>query len=261
MRLSGRNSLERPALRGGLAGQVVLVIGAWLMYSLARSLARDDVVEAVRNGRQLLRWDRDLGFGWTLELNQWASEHALIAVPFVFEYASLHYVVTPLVLVWLWFRRPHAYGPALTALMVMSAIGLVFYLAVPVAPPRLLPDGAWVDTMYAWSHLGWWGSAASAPVGLEHLTAQYAAMPSLHVGWAVWCAWNWRSWGVGRLRRFGWLYPASIAACVVVTANHYVLDVVVGVALALGACALTARLPVSESVRQPPPPEGAATAG
>jgi membrane-associated phospholipid phosphatase len=222
---------------------VALIAGAWLVYSLARSLSGDDVAQAVRNGRLLLGWDQALGFGWTLGLNQWASAHAIVAVPLAFEYASLHYLVTPLVLVWLWRCRPEVYGPGLTALLVMTAIGLIFYITLPVAPPRLLPSGAWVDTMRAWSHVGWWGDAASAPSGMEHLTDQYAAMPSLHVGWAAWCAWNWRRAGHLLVRRLAWLYPASIAVAVVITANHYVVDVLVGLAIAALACTLASRLP------------------
>jgi membrane-associated phospholipid phosphatase len=228
--------------RGGVLGQIALVAVAWVVYSFARSLSGDDVAQAIRNGRLLLDWDQALGFGWTLNLNQWATAHALVAVPFAFEYASLHYIVTPLVLVWLWRRRPEAYRSALTALLVMSAIGLAFYVLLPVAPPRLLPDAGWVDTMKSWSHVGWWGGAASAPAGFEHLTDQYAAMPSLHVGWAVWCAWAWRNSSHALVRRFGWLYPASIATAVVLTANHYVLDVAAGALIAITVCSLLPRL-------------------
>jgi hypothetical protein len=228
--------------RGGVLGQIALVAVAWVFYSFARSLSGDDVAQAIRNGRLLLDWDQALGFGWTLNLNQWATAHALVAVPFAFEYASLHYIVTPLVLVWLWRRRPEAYRSALTALLVMSAIGLAFYVLLPVAPPRLLPDAGWVDTMKSWSHVGWWGGAASAPAGFEHLTDQYAAMPSLHVGWAVWCAWAWRNSSHALVRRFGWLYPASIATAVVLTANHYVLDVAAGALIAITVCSLLPQL-------------------
>ena len=230
---------------------MALIVGAWLIYSLARSLSGDDVVQAERNGRLLLGWDQALGFGWTLDLNQWATAHAVVAVPFAFEYASLHYLVTPAVLVWLWRCRPEAYGPGLTALLVMSAIGLIFYILLPVAPPRLLPGSAWIDTMHVWSHVGWWGGAASAPAGFEHLTDQYAAMPSLHVGWAAWCAWNWRLSARVLVRRLAWVYPASISAAVVLTANHYVVDVVVGLAIAVLACSLATRLPNGDHGSEP----------
>jgi PAP2 superfamily len=228
--------------RGGALGQVALVVGAWIFYSLARSLSGDDVDAAISRGRLLQHWDSLLGFGWTIDLNHWVTDHALFAVPMTLEYASLHYLVTPLVLVWLWRSHPETYRPALLALLAMSAAGLVVYIGLPVAPPRLLPGSDWIDTMDAWSHIGWWGGAGSAPAGLGHLTDQYAAMPSLHVGWAVWCAWVWRRAARnGTLRRLAWIYPATVAVTVVATANHYVLDVAAGTALALAACELAPR--------------------
>jgi PAP2 superfamily len=229
--------------RGGALGQVALVVGAWIAYSLARSLSGDDVDAAIHRGRLLQHWDSLLGFGWTIDLNHWVSAHALPAVPMTLEYASLHYLVTPLVLVWLWRAHPETYRSALLALIGMSAVGLVVYIVMPVAPPRLLPGSEWIDTMSTWSHIGWWGNAGSAPAGMGHLTDQYAAMPSLHVGWAVWCAWAWhRVGGNATLRRLAWIYPATVAATVVATANHYVLDVAAGVALAVVACELAPRV-------------------
>jgi membrane-associated phospholipid phosphatase len=232
--------LGRP--RGGALGQIALIVGAWILYSLARSLSGDDVVAAVHRGRILMDWDQDLGFGFTLNFNHWITAHGLFAVPMTMEYASLHYLVTPLVLVWLWRYHPENYRPALFALLAMCAVGLVVYIGLPVAPPRLLPNSGWIDTMASWSHVGWWGTGGSAPAGFEHLTDQFAAMPSLHVGWAVWCAWAWRRSGGTVARMVGWIYPVSIAVTVVATANHYVLDVAAGVAIALLFCALMPRL-------------------
>ena len=240
---SERSRGDRTSLpRGGAFGQILLIVGAWIVYSLARSLSGDDVVSAVHRGRILQNWDAALGFGFTLDVNHWVTAHGILAIPMTLEYASLHYLITPLVLVWLWRFHPENYRPALLALIAMSAVGLVVYVVLPVAPPRLLPNSGWIDTMSSWSQIGWWGNGGSAPAGFEHLTDQFAAMPSLHAGWAVWCAWVWRRTGGSFSRRLGWIYPASIAATVVATANHYVLDVVAGVLLALIACALAPRL-------------------
>jgi membrane-associated phospholipid phosphatase len=228
--------------RGGLLGQLLLVVGAWTAYSLVRSLSGDDVLAAVNRGRRLLIWDDDLGFGWVLDANRWVTAHGIFAVPMSYEYASLHYIVTPLVLIWLWRRHPISYRPALLSLIAMSAVGLVVYVTLPVAPPRLLPGYAWMDTLASWSNWGWWSGAASAPAGLGHLTDQYAAMPSLHVGWAIWCAWAWHREGGTFARRFGWLYPASVATTVILTGNHYVLDVIAGAALSLAAVMVIPRL-------------------
>jgi hypothetical protein len=96
-----------------------------------------------------------------------------------------------------------------------------------MAPPRMLPG--YVDTLAMTAQHGWWGSDASAPRGLGAMTNQLAAMPSLHVGWALWCAWV-----VFTLTRKRWVriaalvYPLGTTLVVVGTANHYVLDAVGG---------------------------------
>ncbi|GAA3607888.1 phosphatase PAP2 family protein [Kineosporia mesophila] len=235
-------SEDRVHPRGGVIGQLVLVVGAWVLYSLGRSFSGQDISAAVHRGQTILRLDDDLGFSWVLDVNQWALQHGFLAVPLSMAYASLHYLVTPLVLVWLWRKRPSAYQSALWSLIVMSAMGLIVYITMPVAPPRLLPGFAWMDMLRVWSDYGWWGAGASAPKGMEHLTNQYAAVPSLHVGWAVWCAWAWHRSGGRFARRFGWLYPAGVAVTVVLTGNHYVIDVATGVLVAGVACWFTPRL-------------------
>ncbi len=98
-------------------------------------------------------------------------------------------------------------------------------------PPRLLPGGnGFIDTMAQYGSYGWWGSDASAPRGMGHLTNEYAAMPSLHVGWSLWCGIMLfrfgRHWTV---RALGVLYPVVTALVVMGTANHYLLDAAAGV--------------------------------
>lgn len=83
--------------------------------------------------------------------------------------------------------------------------------------------------MAVFSDWGWWGEAASAPRGMKGLSNQYAALPSLHVGWALWSAVQVRANTNSRLlRRWAWTYPALIALVVMATANHYLLDAVAG---------------------------------
>jgi hypothetical protein len=91
-----------------------------------------------------------------------------------------------------------------------------------------------VDTMTRYGNDGWWGSAASAPKGLGSFTNQFAAMPSLHVGWAIWCGWT-----VARLARRAWVrrlaaaYPVVVVLVVLSTANLYVLDAAAGLLILL----------------------------
>ena len=114
--------------------------------------------------------------------------------------------------------------------MVASAFALVVYALYPVAPPRLVPDLGIVDVMRDYASYGWWGDAASVPRGIGDATNQFAAMPSMHCGWATWCGIQMWQLGGRRWRNAAVSYPLTMALTVVATGNHYVLDVVAGVA-------------------------------
>ena len=119
----------------------------------------------------------------------------------------------------------------------------------PAAKPKVererptLEQRFWarVDTLAATSEQGWWGSNASAPRGLGGLTNELAAMPSLHVGWALWCTWVVYLCCTRRsVRILALAYTAGTTVVVVATANHFVLDVVAGAAVIALGFALTA---------------------
>ncbi|MFJ3911822.1 PAP2 superfamily protein [Streptomyces sp. 2132.2] len=220
-----------------------LVYGA---YTGGRLLARGDVHLAVGHGLSLLRTEELLGLDFERPLNRLFSRQGLLGIPADFMYASLHYLVTPAVLVWLYLRRPRHYRSARTWLVVSTLLGLVGFTLMPTCPPRLL-DAAhgFTDTMAQYSAYGWWGAEASAPRGLGGLTNQYAAMPSLHVGWALWCGvLLWRHGRHPLLRALGVAYPAVTALVVMGTANHYFLDAAAGAAVMAAGYAITRRLPV-----------------
>ncbi len=202
----------------------------YMAYESVRLAVQGDRSRALEHGERILALER----GWHLAVDPWLNAQLtarpMLAVPACFAYASLHDVVTLSVLVWLWLRRPAAYPAARTALVVATLLGLAGFWLLPVAPPRMLPG--FTDTMLAYGDYGWWGSVASEPPGIGHLTNQFAAMPSLHVGWAAWCGWH-----VVRLGRRWWpralgaAYPVLIVGVVIGTANHFLLDAVAGVAV------------------------------
>lgn len=85
--------------------------------------------------------------------------------------------------------------------------------------------------MASFSGVGWWGGAASAPRGMEGLSNQFAAFPSLHVGWAMWVALCLRDHARRPVvRRWSWIYPALMSVVVMGTANHYLVDALAGIA-------------------------------
>jgi hypothetical protein len=225
-----RASAYRGKLRWWTELPLVAVIYA--LYSAARLLVRGDVDDAVEHGADILHFEQLTHLDPERFFNRLFTDHAFLGVPADFAYASLHYVVTPSILVWLWLRRPTHYRAARTWLLISTMIGLVGFTTVPTAPPRLLPGATgFIDTMAQYGSYGWWGTDASAPRGLGHLTNQYAAMPSLHVGWSLWC--GIALWRFGRhrvVRVLGLLYPTVTALVVMGTANHYLMDAAAGVA-------------------------------
>ncbi|MEV7419163.1 phosphatase PAP2 family protein [Streptomyces sp. NPDC089919] len=218
--------------------ELLLIALVYAAYSCGRLLARGDVSAALDHGRAILHYESVLGLDFERTLNPQFTRHGWLGIPADFAYATLHYLVTPAVLVWLYLRRPAHYRRARTWLMASTLLGLVGFALLPTAPPRLIgPGHGFTDTMAHFASYGWWGGEASAPRGLGHLTNQYAAMPSLHVGWALWC--GILLWKYGRnplLRGLGALYPVITLLVVMGTANHYFLDAVAGCAvMGLGA--------------------------
>jgi hypothetical protein len=132
-------------------------------------------------------------------------------------------------MVWLFFRLPHIYRGARTVLVATSLIALLGFYLYPTAPPRLLNSIGYIDTV---ARFHTWGSLADPNIAKE--SNQFAAMPSLHIGWALWagiaifvCARH--LW----VRILGLIYPVCTLAVIVGTANHFILDAVGG-ALVVG---------------------------
>ncbi|QKV94820.1 phosphatase PAP2 family protein [Streptomyces sp. NA02950] len=222
--------------------ELPLIAVVYAAYSAGRLLARGDVSSAVDHGLAILHFEQRLNIDFESPLNDIFTAHASIGIPADFAYASLHYVATPAILVWMWKRRKASdYRFLRTWLLVSTLIGLIGFTLLPTCPPRLLGGGhGFVDTMAQYGSYGWWGGEASAPRGLGGLTNQYAAMPSLHVGWALWCGVAlWRHGRSGYAKAVAVLYPLTITIVVMGTANHYFLDAAAGAAV-MGAGALLA---------------------
>jgi hypothetical protein len=112
-------------------------------------------------------------------------------------------------------------------------LALAGFVSFPTAPPRLLPaaDG-FTDTMAQHASVGWWSASGSVPMGLGSMTNEFAAMPSLHVGWALWCGLLlFRCSRDRTVRTLGLLYPVVITLVVMGTGNHFLLDCAAGAAL------------------------------
>jgi hypothetical protein len=231
-----RGHAVRPRAKVELALLVLLYVG----YSVGRLVGHADLPSATAHARDLLHLEALLHLNIERHANELLDSVPIIALIGSYWYAALHYLVTPAVLVTAYRRAPHRYRQVRSTLVAGSALGLVGFTLLPMAPPRMLPG--YVDTLATTAGSGWWGTDASAPKGLGGLTNELAAMPSLHVGWALWCAWV-----VLLLSRTTWVrglavtYAAGTVLVVVATANHYLLDAVAGAAVMVAGHQLAQR--------------------
>lgn len=207
---------------------------AWLcwVYDAITNLAPLRLHAALAHGRELMSVERSLGIDPERALDRWLAGHHTLGVLLSYYYDNAHFVVTLGLLGFVWWRRADVYRPLRNALVLANVIGFAVFWLFPVAPPRMLPG--FVDVVAASHTLGSWhtGSLASA-------ANQYAAMPSLHIAWAVWCTIAvWRISERAWARALAVLYPFVTAFAVLSTGNHYVLDVLGGLATIACAAAL-----------------------
>ena len=217
-----------PATIVGHLREVVLLSALYLAYCVTRVLGGHDVGAGRQRAGDILQLEGMVHLDVESRVNAAVTDMAWLAVPMDYWYAVLHYVVTPAALVWLYLTHRSGYARRRNALVISSILGLFGYLLFPTAPPRLMGD-PYLDTLARYAHVGWWADHASAPSGLGGLTNELAAMPSLHVGWAVWVAWALQGHVRTRSGRVVLLsYPLMTTAVVVCTGNHWLLDCIAG---------------------------------
>ena len=216
--------MRRPR-RPRLWFEILLILASYWIYSLIRSAVPDQRALAARNAAWLWDLEQQLGIAVEGAVNRAINAETWLIVGMNYYYATLHFAVTICVLIWLYRRHPGRYSASRLVLLVATASALIGYYVFPLAPPRLTSHDSFVDTLIVHRT---WGSLASD--GLQDVSNQYAAMPSMHVGWALWCAVT-----VFALSRALWarilavLYPAATLVVIVATANHFWLDAVGGI--------------------------------
>lgn len=211
--------------------EMLLVAVVYCAYALVRLLIPHDEPAAYAHAGQILRLERALGLNVELDFNRDLLHTPWLARLANLYYATAHFAVTLSVLVWLYRRRPRHYRWLRTSLIIATGTALIGFWAYPLAPPRFLGGQGFVDPVTAFHSFGLYSSPHAGS-----LTNQFAAMPSMHAGWAVWCA----AAVITLTRRpvvraVAALYPVTTIAVIFSTANHYVLDAVAGVTITAGA--------------------------
>ncbi|MFJ6726504.1 phosphatase PAP2 family protein [Streptomyces sp. NPDC091281] len=216
--------------------ELLLVAGLFLVYKLGRQLATGHTGEAFRNAHDVWdaeRWLRLPGEDTVQSLLLHGDTLVRIANTY---YATVHFPATAAFLVWLYLRRPGHYVWARRALAAVTAAALVLHLTFPLAPPRMLAATGLVDTARVY------GPSVYGPPQTDTLSNQFAAMPSLHFGWALMVAVGLIAATRSRWRWLWLLHPLLTLVVIVGTANHYWLDAVVAAVL-LGAALAVLRPP------------------
>jgi hypothetical protein len=227
--------------RPNLLRETLLLASLFVVYRFGRAMIAGHVNAAMINASGVWEVERLLRFPNELVFQQWALRWPDLVEAANWYYVGVHFPLTALFLAWGWLRRPPSdYRWARRLIITMTALALLIHTAMPLAPPRMMSRLGFVDTMATIGPSAYEGSAAT-------VANQFAAMPSLHVGWALLLS-------VVVIRttklRWRWLtlaHPAITTLVVVVTANHYWLDAVVAAVL------LAVTLAITPGPKQPSP--------
>ena len=221
--------------------EVLYVAAFYAVYTMIRNygVSSDSAADAFANARAVIRVERLIGLYHEETIQEVFLSHRWFIQLWNLFYGTFHFVITTGALVWCFRRRPDRYPRWRNTLACTTALALIGFALFPLMPPRLLPPSyGYVDTL---AEIGGLWSFDSGAV--KSISNQYAAMPSLHFGWALWSALVLAPLGEGRplVRALLVAYPAATLFAIVVTANHFWIDAVGGAAvLAVGAVAGTA---------------------
>jgi len=243
---------ERPGpltrrIRRGWIIEILAGVAIYLLYDTLRDQVAGVSADAYRHAIQIVDAEKFLGL-----YHEYSIQQAFLGLDWFMSfwniwYGTIHFVMPLVALVWLYRKLPARYVRWRNTLVLMLGVSLLGFWAYPLMPPRLMPARfGFVDTAADFFNFGPQVRVHLGPDGTPSAAAVrtygnlFAAMPSLHVGWSTWVALS--LWPLVRRR---WarvllaLYPVTILFCIVVTANHWVLDAVGGwVVLGFGyACA------------------------
>ncbi|MFI8961889.1 phosphatase PAP2 family protein [Streptomyces sp. NPDC053493] len=239
--------------RPPLLRELLLVTALFLVYKFGRLFANGHETRAFHNAGRV--WDAERavhlpGEGAVQQLL--LHGEGLIRAANTY-YAAVHFPATVLFLGWLYWRRPAHYVWSRRVLALVTAAALALHLLMPLAPPRMLGASGLIDTARVYGP-----SVYGATPEADSMANQFAAMPSLHFGWALMVAIGLMAASRSRLRALWLLHPLLTLLVIVGTANHYWFDALAAAVL-LGLALLV--VPAPKTPTTIPTPESPGTAG
>lgn len=223
-------SITRPSIAGRLrliassryAREAFILLAAYLFYYMARNLAAD-AQPAFENARYLMRLEAHLGIFEEISLQSATISYDLVVHAFNLIYFYAHWPAIIACGLFLFITRPHIYNITRNAFLISGAIALVFFVLFPVAPPRLATVGI-VDTL---------GMTVPLDYDNSPFVNPYAALPSMHVGWAMVLSLGlYLSTQLRSVRILALSITPAMWIATVITGNHFIIDGLFGTMLA-----------------------------
>jgi PAP2 superfamily len=231
-------AVSRAQARPRWWGEALVIVWLCWIYDAITNLAPLRLHLAIAHARGVLDLEQSLGLDPERSLDRWLAGHHTLGLLLSLYYDNAHFIVTLGLLGWLWWKRADLYRPLRNSLVLVNLIGFAVFWLYPVAPPRMLKG--YTDVVASTHAFGGWHTGA-----LASQANQLAAMPSLHIAWAVWCTIAvWRITERRWVRVLAVLYPCVTSLAVLATGNHFLLDIVAGlvaIALAVGIVEAAAR--------------------
>jgi hypothetical protein len=248
-------------IRHGWALEVLGGVGVYLVYDWLRDQATGTSAAALRNALDIVSAEKFLGLYHERALQEPFLDHGWFLSFWNIYYGTIHFVLPVVGLVWLYRRWPRRYLLWRNTFVFMLGFALVGFVLYPLTPPRLMPaQYGFVDTAAQFFNFGpqvrvtFDAAGQPSAAAVAEFGNLFAAMPSLHVGWSTWV--TLALWPVVRrrwVRALLVLYPISVLFCIVVTANHWLLDAVGGwlvLGLGYGAARAVAAAAAGRRTRQ-----------
>lgn len=242
-RLSGR----RARFVAAASFEVAIICALFALWQVANSLTRGHTVGGVDRGKWLWHAERVIHLPSEKSTQDLIIGHHWIVRAANYYYDTAHLTLMVVFLVWLWLRHRDRYPLVRNTIAAFTAMSLLIQM-VAVAPPRLIGVNGLVDTAQVY------GQSVYAAFG-SGLADEYAAMPSIHVGWAVLISIAIVRCSPSRWRWLGLLHGGLTIFVVVATANHYWLDGVAAVALLAPAVAIALGIERLQTARRARPQE------
>ena len=236
---------RRPALPGGRMlsdgrvvywwAEILAIVVFYLVYSAIRNIHGGGVDNppafAIEHARQIISLERAVGIYHEATIQDWAEHFTPLIVAANYFYGSFHFVVTIFAGVFLYRKWTDDYPRYRNMLAITTAVALVGFTLYPLTPPRLLAtfgmDGGYTDTLAQYPTF--WSFSSG---GMQNVSNQFAAMPSVHIAWATWCALVLAPRLKSPVARWlAILYPVLTLIVIVITGNHYVIDAAGGLAI------------------------------